>query len=72
MRKHIAMLCRARPGIMIKIWWCPVHKGIVGNEKTDEWAKTAAEQAGGYMPIPQSLASLKQEISEKKWVEAYQ
>jgi len=71
-RKHIATLRKARPGIVIEIRWCPAHKGIAGNEKGDEWAKAAAEQAGGHRPIPRSLANLKREISEKKWVEARQ
>ena len=43
-KKHIATLRRARPGIIIEIWWCPAHKGIAGNEKADEWAKIAAEE----------------------------
>jgi len=38
-RKHIAALRRARPGITIEIQWCPAHEGIAGNEKADEWAK---------------------------------
>jgi len=42
-RKHIAMLHRARPGIVIEIRWCLAHKGVVGNEKADEWAKAAAQ-----------------------------
>jgi len=29
---------------MIEIRWCPVRKGIAGNEKADEWAKMAAEE----------------------------
>ena len=41
-RKHIATLCRARKGIVIEIRWCPARKGVVGNEKADEWAKIAA------------------------------
>ena len=41
-QKHIAALRRARPGIIIEIRWCPVHKGIAGNEKADEWAKIVA------------------------------
>jgi len=32
-RKHIAALRRAKPGIIIEIRWCPVHKGVTGNEK---------------------------------------
>jgi len=43
-RKHIATLRKARPGIIIEKWWCLAHKGIAGNEKTDEWAKIAAEE----------------------------
>jgi len=43
-RKHIATLWKARPGITIEIRWCPAHKGIAGNEKTDQWAKNAAEE----------------------------
>jgi ribonuclease HI len=64
-RKHIATLRRARLGI-IKIRWCPAHKGVAVNEKADEWAKLAAEepdansvewlQAGARpMPPPRSL-----------------
>ena len=84
-RKHIAALRRARPGIIIEIRWCPAHKGVEGNEKADEWAKVAAEEPDTrgmewlnysdrteerQMPLPRSLANLKREISEKKWVEA--
>jgi len=44
-QKHIAALRRARPGIIIiKIRWCPAHKGIAGNERADEWANIAAEE----------------------------
>jgi len=86
-RKHIAALRRARPGIVIEIRWCPAHKGIAGNEKADEWAKTAAEEPDTHgvewlnysdrtevraLPLPRSLANLKREISEKKWIEARQ
>jgi len=86
-RKHIAALRRARPGITIKIRWCPAHKGIAGNEKADEWAKIAAEEPdtrgaewlsysdrveARAMPLPRSLANVKREVSEKKWVEARQ
>jgi len=80
-RKHIATLRRARPGITIEIRWCPAHQGIAGNEKADEWAKIAAEEPdtdgvewlyysdqteARPMTLPQSLANLKREISEKK------
>ena len=56
-RKHIAVLRRARPGITIEIRWCPAHKGVAGNEKTDEWAKIAAEKpstrgVGNPGPLP--------------------
>ena len=83
-RKHIATLRRARQGIIIEIRWCPVHKGVAGNEKADEWAKLAAAEPDAHgverlkyldrdearaMPLPRSLANLKREISEKKWAE---
>jgi len=85
-RKHIATLRRARPGTVIEIRWCPAHKEVAGNEKADEWVKIAARSLTlgvellGYsdrtevraMPLPRSLANLKREISEKKWVEARQ
>jgi len=86
-RKHIAILRRSMPGIVIEIRWCPAHKGITGNEKAEEWAKIAAEEPDTRgvewldysdrtevraMPLPRSLANLKREISEKKWVEARQ
>jgi len=72
-RKHIASLRKARPGIIIEIRWCPAHKGIAGNEKADEWTKIAAEERtkAKVAPwLPRSLAKLKREITEKKWVEA--
>jgi len=58
-RKHITALIRARPG-------------IAGNEKADEWAKNLAAKPGtrgveNPGPLQRSLASLKREISEKKW-----
>jgi len=73
-RKHIAALWRIRPSISIEIQWCPAHKGIAGNEQADEWAKMAAEKPGTrgveLLHLPRSLASLKREISGKKWAEA--
>jgi len=85
-RKHIATLRRARKGIVIEIRWCPAHKGVAGNAKADEWAKMAAGQpntrgvewlsSSGRTEVraalPRSLASLKREISEKKWAESRQ
>ena len=86
-RKQIATLQKAQPGIAIEIRWCPVHKGVAGNEKADEWAKIAAEEpdARGVewlsylgraearaIPLPSFLANLKRDISEKKWVKARQ
>jgi len=86
-RKHIAALRRARPGIITEIRWCPVHTGIAGKKKADEWAKIAAEEPDTHevewlnysyrmevrpMPLSRSLANLKREISEKKWAEARQ
>jgi ribonuclease HI len=86
-RRWARALREKRPEVEIEIRWCPSHEGITGNEKADEWAKLAAEEpdahgvewltrADGYgrrlMPQPRSLANLKREISEKKWVEARQ
>jgi len=65
----------------------PAHKGVAGNEKADEWAKIAAGEPNTRgvewlsssgrtevraAPLPRSLASLKREISERKWAEARQ
>jgi len=61
--------------------------GVAGDEKADEWARIAAGEPNTRgvewlsssgrtevqaAPLPQSLASLKWEISEKKWAEARQ
>jgi len=43
-RMRVGVFRRARPGITIKIRWCPAHKGIAHNGKADEWAKIAAEE----------------------------
>jgi len=83
-RKHIAVLRKARPDIVIGIRWCPARKGVLGNGKADEWAKLAAEEpdargvewlsyldrAETPVPLPRSLAHLKRDIFEKKWAEA--
>jgi len=73
-RKHIASLRKARPGIIIEIRCCPVHKGVSGNGKADQWAKIAAEERtkARAVPLPRFFANLKREISEKKWAEACQ
>jgi len=43
-KRHIAALRRARPGIIIEIRWHPAHNGAEVNGKADEWAKLAAEE----------------------------
>jgi hypothetical protein len=52
----------------------PAHKRVPGNEKADEWAKLAAEKrdARGVEAVPRSHAHLKQEMSERKWMEVQQ
>jgi len=85
-RKQTATLRRAGPGITIEIGWCPVQKGVAGNEKAGEWGKIAVEEpdasrvewlsyldgaAARAVPLPRFLAHLKREISEKKRLEAH-
>ena len=80
-REHITTVRQVWPDITIEIRWCAAHKGVAGNEKTDEWAKAAVVQEittkvmraaactrtkGRWSPLPRSLANLRQEISEKK------
>ena len=75
-RKHNATLRRAVPDITIEIRWCPAHEGVEGNEQADRWAKLAADEPDtlgvewSEEACPRSLANIRQEISEKKWVEA--
>jgi len=33
------VLRRAWRDATIEMQWCPVHKGVLGNEKADEWDK---------------------------------
>jgi ribonuclease HI len=69
-RQYIATLQRARPDITIEIQWYPAHKGVPGNEKSDEWAKLTAEKPSEYgmewlqagarpILLPRSLVHLK-------------
>jgi len=43
-RKHMATIHRRRPGVTIEFRQCPAHKGVLWNEKADEWAKLAADE----------------------------
>jgi len=58
---------------------------VEGNEKADEWAKLVADEPDTHgvegwtcsdrpeeTPLPRSLANIRREISEKKWMEAGQ
>ena len=40
----IAALRERVPTVKIEIPWCPTHKGTLGNEVADEWAKQAASE----------------------------
>ena len=77
-RQHIATLRRAAPDISIEVRWCPVREGVEGNEQADRWAKLAANEPdtlGVEWPEearPRSLANIRREISEKKWMEVRQ
>ena len=85
-REWVAKLRQRNRNVKVEIRWCPAHEGVAGNEKADEWAKTAAEEPDargvewmGYqdrygrrrMPLPRSLANLRREIAERKWEEAW-
>jgi len=85
-RKWMAELKDRNRNVRVEIQWCPAHERMAGNEKADEWAKQAAEEPDaqgvewmGYkgryrrrrMPLPRSLATIKREIAEKKWEEAW-
>lgn len=68
----------------IELQWCTAHKGVPGNEKTDEWAKLPADKPdphgveylgcggryGRRCPPPRSLTHLKRSITDANWVEA--
>jgi len=41
-RQAIAALRKQEPAVELEIRWCPAHKGILGNEVGDGWAKQAA------------------------------
>jgi hypothetical protein len=79
-RIHIVALRRARPGMII-IEMCPAPREsqetrwpTSGPDEPDahgvEWLQYSDRTEVRPMPLPKSLAYLKREISEKKWVEA--
>jgi len=85
-REWIKELRKRDRNLRIELHWCPAHSGATGNEEADKWAKQVAEEPDAQgvewmdykdrygrwsMPLPRSLANLKQDISEKKWEEAW-
>ena len=84
-REWVGRLRRTRPGMSIELRCCPAHEGVEGNERADREANVAAEEPDGRgvewlgytdrygrrrMPLPRSIANIRREVAEKKWVEA--
>jgi len=84
-RRWVAAPRAARPDVCIEIRRCPAHRGVVGDEKADEWAELAVQKPGAHgverlgfgnryrgrpVSLPRSRANIKREISEEEWAEA--